>query len=89
MMRFARSLNRWLSAALVAGFAAGATAQDWPTKPIRLIMPFAQGGLIDTVLAATRATVESRLGQRLLLEHRPGAGGNLGMQAVLQAGPDG
>jgi tripartite-type tricarboxylate transporter receptor subunit TctC len=56
---------------------------------VRLVMPFAPGGVVDQVLAATRETVEGRLGQRMVLEHRPGAGGNVGMQAVLAAPADG
>lgn len=76
-------------AALACVASAAVQAQAWPAKPIRMIQGFAPGGLVDNVLAATRETVETRLGQRLVLEHRPGAGGNVGMQAVLQAPADG
>jgi tripartite-type tricarboxylate transporter receptor subunit TctC len=64
-------------------------ADEWPSRPIRLVMPFAPGGIVETVLAATRDIAEARLGQRLVLEHRPGAGGNVGLQAVLSAPADG
>jgi tripartite-type tricarboxylate transporter receptor subunit TctC len=66
-----------------------ARAQEWPAKPIRLIVPFGQGGLVDTVLATTRLAVEEKLGQRFVVEYRTGAGGNVGMQAVLAGGGDG
>jgi tripartite-type tricarboxylate transporter receptor subunit TctC len=84
-------LHRLLVASLAALlFAATALqAQEWPNRPIRFIVPFGQGGLVDTVLTATRQTVEARLGQKIVVEHRPGAGGNVGMQAVQQAAPDG
>jgi tripartite-type tricarboxylate transporter receptor subunit TctC len=78
-----------LAASMLAGVALSASAQDWPTKPIRLIVPFGQGGVVDTVFAATRLAVEQRLGQKFVVEYRPGAGGNVGMQAVLAAGADG
>ena len=64
-------------------------AREWPSRPIRFIVPFGQGGLPDTVVTTTRAMVEERLGRRLIVEYRPGAGGNVGMQAVRQAPPDG
>ena len=43
-------------------------AQEWPSRPIRFIVPFGQGGLPDTVVTATRAMVEERLGRRLIVE---------------------
>ncbi len=64
-------------------------AQEWPAKPIRFIVPFGQGGLVDTVITVTRAAVEARLGQRIVVDYRPGAGGNVGMQALQQSPADG
>lgn len=64
-------------------------AQEWPTRPIRFIVPFGQGGVVDTVLTATRQSLEAKLGQKIIVEYRPGAGGNIGMQAVQLAAPDG
>lgn len=66
-----------------------AHAQAWPTRPVHFVIPFAQGGLMETVLAVTREFVEKRLGQRIVVENRPGGGGNVGAQAVLAAPADG
>lgn len=83
-------MKRWLMGLAVCGLVVGqAGAQDWPTKPIRFIVPFGQGGITDLVFAVTRGAVEARLGQKIIVENRAGAGGNIGMQAVLAAGADG
>jgi len=89
-------LNRFALIKLVFGslpliFCATSTlnAQDWPNRPIRFIVPFGQGGVVDTVITATRQSLELRLGQKIVVEYRPGAGGNIGMQAVQSAAPDG
>jgi tripartite-type tricarboxylate transporter receptor subunit TctC len=66
-----------------------AATQDWPVRPVRFIIPSGPGGLMETVLAATNPLVEARLGQRILVENRPGAGGNVGAQAVLASAADG
>lgn len=84
-----RAASGFALAAIALGVAAPAVAQDWPSKPIRLIVPFGQGGLVDAVLAVTKQGVEDRLGQRLVVEHRPGASGNIGAQAVVSAPADG
>jgi tripartite-type tricarboxylate transporter receptor subunit TctC len=64
-------------------------AQDYPSKPIRLIIPFGPGSLADAVPRLVQPALEATLGQRLVIEHRPGAGGNVGAQAVVSAPPDG
>lgn len=66
-----------------------AHAQAWPTRPVRFVIPFAQGGLMEAVLAVTKDFVEKRLGQKIVVENRPGGGGNVGAQAVLAAPADG
>jgi tripartite-type tricarboxylate transporter receptor subunit TctC len=63
--------------------------QDYPSKPIRLVIPFAPGSLADSVPRLMQPALESSLGQRLVIEHRPGAGGNVGAQAVVSSAPDG
>lgn len=73
-------------ALLISG---SASAQDYPSKPIRLIIPFGPGSLADAVPRLIQPSLEAKLGQRIVIEHRPGAGGNVGAQAVAGAPPDG
>ena len=66
-----------------------AIAQDYPTKPIRLIVVTAAGGLMDVAARVTAEHVGKALGQRIIVENRAGSGGNLGSEAVAKAEPDG
>jgi len=70
-------------------FVGAATAQDYPAKAIRLVIPFGPGSLADAVPRLIQPSLEEKLGQRILIEHRPGAGGNVGAQAVVAAPADG
>jgi tripartite-type tricarboxylate transporter receptor subunit TctC len=90
-----RNAIRLAAAALVAlalPGAAGAqtsTIQDWPTKPIRIIVTFPPGGQTDVVARAIQPYLEKRLGQPVVIDNRPGAGGTIGVDAVAKAAPDG
>src|SRR3979411_1397010 len=81
--------------ALVAGLALGtagitrASAQAYPTKPIKLIVPFAPGGPADVMARIVTQRMSPILGQAFVLENRPGAGGTIGARAAAQAEPDG
>lgn len=66
-----------------------ALAQDFPSKPIRIIVPFAAGGATDMSARITAKQMEVELGQPILIENRTGASGMLGMTAVARAAPDG
>ena len=66
-----------------------ARAQDYPTKPIRLIVVTAAGGLMDVAARVAADNLDKALGQRLVIENRPGSGGNIGAEAVAKAEPDG
>lgn len=65
------------------------SGQDYPSKPIRLVIPYGPGSLADAVPRLIQPALEHNLGQRIVIEHRPGAGGNVGTQAVVAAPPDG
>ena len=80
---------RRLAAALLACTAAIAQAQALPSKPIRFIVPYLAGGTTDLVARTVGEEMSRRLGQPVLIENRPGAGGNIGMDAVAKAAPDG
>ena len=64
-------------------------AQSWPTKPIRLVIPFAAGGAQDTLARAFTAELGTALGQNVLVENRPGASGTVATGYVARSAPDG
>jgi len=75
--------------AAVVACPAAVSAQDYPTKPIRLLIPTAAGGLMDVAARIAADYLGKAMGQRLVIENRPGSGGNLGVEAVVKAEPDG
>jgi len=83
--------RRHLVLALLAGsLCAGHTgAQDYPTKPVRLIVPFPAGGSSDVVARFIAQGLSEKMGQQFVVENRAGAAGNLGTDAVARAAPDG
>ena len=78
-----------VSAASAATLSGTAQAQDYPNKPIRLIIATAAGGLMDVAARIAAESLDKSLGQRLVIENRPGSGGNIGAEAVAKAEPDG
>jgi tripartite-type tricarboxylate transporter receptor subunit TctC len=75
--------------AAVFFFAGSAVAQSWPTKPVRLIAPFAPGGPVDIIGRLIGIKLNEYLGGQVLIDNRPGAGGNIGTATVAKAAPDG
>jgi tripartite-type tricarboxylate transporter receptor subunit TctC len=69
--------------------AGAAQAQDWPNRPVRMIVPYAAGGLPDTMTRIVGARLSEGLGQQVVVENRGGAGGISGSEAVAKAAPDG
>jgi tripartite-type tricarboxylate transporter receptor subunit TctC len=83
------SLIRVLGALLLFAFAAAAGAQQYPTRNISMIVPYAAGGPTDTVARVLAQAMGKPLGQTVIVENRPSAGGILGPEAVKNAKPDG
>ena len=79
---------RWilLAFALTVGHA---TAQTWPTKPVRMIVTFSPGGSSDIVARLIAAPLQAELGQAVIVDNKPGAGGTIGAQEAARAAPDG
>ncbi|ALM85230.1 tripartite tricarboxylate transporter substrate binding protein [Bordetella sp. N] len=81
-------IRRLLALALTC-LAAGASAQNWPSQPLRWIVPYPAGGGSDVVARAVAAGLEKPLGQPIVVENRPGAATIIGATAVAQATPNG
>jgi tripartite-type tricarboxylate transporter receptor subunit TctC len=85
--------NRRLSIAglalAVALLVQPAAAQEYPSKPIKFIVPIAAGGLTDTLSRALGQRLSERVGQPMVVDNRPGAGGIIGMEAAAKSAPDG
>jgi len=77
------------AAAVACAISQSSFALDYPTKTIRLVVGVAAGGANDTVARLLAQTLSERLGQPVVVENRPGAGGNIGLEAVVNAPPDG
>lgn len=83
-------MNRQIFSLLLALCAAvPAAAQDYPNKPIRIVVPFATGGVTDTTARLLSDKMSRNLGQTVTVENRPGGSGNPGTQYVAQSAPDG
>jgi tripartite-type tricarboxylate transporter receptor subunit TctC len=88
-MRYARSLIAALFASSTLTLAFTAAAQTYPAKPIRLVVPFAPGGPVDTLARAMSPRLSEALGQQIIIDNRPGAGSIIGTDVVVKAPPDG
>jgi tripartite-type tricarboxylate transporter receptor subunit TctC len=83
-------MKRTIAAAMVFVLgSAFAVAQDWPAKPVKIVVPFAAGATPDIVARLIADDLQSRLNQTFIVENRPGASGNTGTDAVVKAEPDG
>jgi tripartite-type tricarboxylate transporter receptor subunit TctC len=85
---------RWLRASLLICVALAATAarsgvEDWPTRPVKIVVPYPAGGTIDVVARAVAQKLGESLKQSFYVENRPGGGGNTGTDYVAKSGPDG
>jgi tripartite-type tricarboxylate transporter receptor subunit TctC len=85
-------MNRFCTLALLTlAFGAGPAAaqENWPTKPITYVVPFAAGGTTDTLARIIGQKLSTALGQPVVVDNKPGAGGNIGSDFVAKAAPDG
>jgi tripartite-type tricarboxylate transporter receptor subunit TctC len=85
-------MKRLLSGAVLvlAALAAGTSfSQTYPTKPVRIVAPFAPGGGTDFIARLIAQKLTERLGQQVIVENKPGAGGNLGAEFAVKSAPDG
>ncbi len=80
-----------MAAILIAGLAIGqgASAAEWPTKPIKVIVPYTPGGSTDTVSRVVFEKVSQSLGQPIIIENKPGANSTLGVGVAARSAPDG
>ncbi len=65
------------------------SAQDWPTKPVKIVVPFGPGSTPDVVARLIADHLQKKLGQPFVIDNKPGASGNIGTDAVAKAAPDG
>jgi tripartite-type tricarboxylate transporter receptor subunit TctC len=87
LLRAARSATAVVS--VIAGLTLAAAAQDFPSRPVTLLVPFPPGGVIDTTARIIESELAKELGQPIVIENKGGSGGNLGTQMVARAQPDG
>ncbi|CAG2146004.1 Bug family tripartite tricarboxylate transporter substrate binding protein [Cupriavidus numazuensis] len=84
-----KPFKTWGLALATLAFTASASAADYPSRPIRLVVPYAAGGTIDLMARMIGPKLHAALGQPVVVENRPGAGTMIGADAVARAEPDG
>src|SRR3954467_4435420 len=87
--RFSTSAMRMVALAALLLMPHIALAQDYPDRPVRLILPFGPGGVADVTARIVTEKLGEKLGQRFIIENMPGAGGINAARAVLSSSPDG
>jgi tripartite-type tricarboxylate transporter receptor subunit TctC len=81
--------GNWIAGLALASLAALAQAQAWPSKPIKWVVPFAPGGTTDILARTVAEKLAPALGQPVVIENKPGAGGGVGAEFTAKAAPDG
>jgi tripartite-type tricarboxylate transporter receptor subunit TctC len=82
-------MNRPLLSLLLAFASGTALAQGFPSKPLHIVVPYAAGGAVDTIARAFAPHLSTQLGQPVIVDDKPGAGANIGADAVAKSPPDG
>jgi tripartite-type tricarboxylate transporter receptor subunit TctC len=84
-----RKFNMLIATMVLAALGSGAAlAEDWPTRPVTMVVPFAAGGPIDTLGRVLQPYLNETLGQQIIIENQPGGGGMVGSLRVSQASPE-
>ncbi len=78
-----------VAAASATWWPQGASAQAWPSRPVRLVVPFPPGGLIDQMARLMAPRLSREIGQPVVIDNKPGAGGNVGAAEAARAPADG
>jgi tripartite-type tricarboxylate transporter receptor subunit TctC len=86
---FSRTFRGLFAIAALSLTAAGAHAETFPTKPVRILVPYAAGGAVDVLARTLGQSLSKTWGQQPVIENRPGAGGIIASQALTQSAPDG
>lgn len=91
MKHFFRSISRTFAAAALLGatLASAAVAADYPVRPVKWIVPYPPGGTTDVLARIVAQWLTEKMGQPFIVENKPGAGNNIGTEAVINAAPDG
>jgi tripartite-type tricarboxylate transporter receptor subunit TctC len=87
--KFMRGMLRWALGALFACIATGTSAQSYPNRTIRLVVPFPAAGTTDILARAAAQKLTEAFGQSVVVDNRPGAAGNIGSDLVAKSAPDG
>ena len=85
-------IDRWLrvpALCIAASFALAAQAADYPTKPVKFVVPYTPAGTTDVLARIVAQWLSDKMGQQFVVENKPGAGNNLGTEYVVNAAPDG
>ena len=88
-MNLRRSLLRGIAASLLLAAAPAALAQAYPSKMIRFVVPYPAGGPLDAIARMLAEKMRDGMGQQVIVDNKPGAGGNLGADIVAKSAPDG
>jgi tripartite-type tricarboxylate transporter receptor subunit TctC len=89
MPSFLRSLRERLGCAALLAFAGAALAQNYPTQPIKIVLPYAAGGVADITARVLAQKLSQTMGQQVIVDNRPSAGQVVATEAVMKADPDG
>ncbi|MGZ5619067.1 MAG: Bug family tripartite tricarboxylate transporter substrate binding protein, partial [Usitatibacter sp.] len=83
------AIKRWVAAPVLALAVGTAFAQGYPSRPVKLVVPFAPGGFTDVVARILSQKLSAAMGQQFVVENKPGAGSTIGTDFVAKAPPDG